>query len=60
MDGHRLASVEGRPEAVLGKGVLVPVELSAGRHVLAVSTCAVGNRNGFYLVERRRETLARP
>jgi hypothetical protein len=54
VDGRWLASVEGRPEAVLGKGVLVPIELSAGRHVFAVSTCAAGRRNGFYLVERRR------
>jgi hypothetical protein len=52
LDGRLLARVDADPEAVLGRGVVLPLELAAGEHRLTVLTCpdrATGQRTGFYL-----------
>ncbi|HEY4588073.1 MAG TPA: hypothetical protein VII86_02555, partial [Thermoanaerobaculia bacterium] len=57
LDGRLLASEMGEPGAVLGRGIVLPVELTAGTHRLAVLTCpdtTPAARAGFYLVERKR------
>ncbi|HEY4564806.1 MAG TPA: hypothetical protein VIJ36_17615, partial [Thermoanaerobaculia bacterium] len=62
LDGRRLVSEAGEPGAVLGRGIVLPVELTAGTHRLAVLTCpdtTPAARSGFYLVERKREAPAR-
>jgi hypothetical protein len=58
LDGRLLAAVGGEPGAVLGRGIVLPVELAPGTHRLAVLTCPDSTpaaRAGFYLLERKRE-----
>lgn len=52
VDGEPLAAVPAGTHAVLGKGILLPIPLSAGRHAVVVTTCAVNGRSGFYLLRR--------
>jgi len=55
LDDRLLASTAGEPGAVLGKGILLPMELATGVHRITVRTCpARDGRSGFYLVERGR------
>ena len=50
VDGTRRVEVSRPQGAILGRGATIDVP--AGRHVLTATTCAVGRRNGFYLVRR--------
>jgi hypothetical protein len=53
LDGRLLAIVAGEPGAVLGKGILLPVDLAPGAHRITVRTCpARDGRAGFYLLAR--------
>ncbi len=55
LDGRVVVKVAGDPGAVLGEGVEVPLELAAGAHELAVTSCPARRRperNGFYLLDR--------
>lgn len=52
LDGRLLALVPAGTRAVLGKGVLLPVALSAGPHRFVATTCQTQGRNGFYLLRR--------
>ena len=53
LDGRLLASVAGEPGAVLGRGLVLPMELTPGPHQITVKTCpARDGRSGFYLVDR--------
>jgi hypothetical protein len=57
LDGRLLVSTAGEPGAVLGRGIVLPVDLAPGAHRITVLTCpesAPGSRAGFYLVERKR------
>jgi hypothetical protein len=57
LDGRLLAATAGEPGAVLGRGIVLPVDLTPGPHRIAVLTCpesAPGSRAGFYLLERKR------
>jgi hypothetical protein len=61
LDGRLLAATAGEPGAVLGRGIVLPVDLTPGPHRIAVLTCPEStpeSRAGFYLLERKR--TARP
>jgi hypothetical protein len=61
LDGRLLVTAAGEAGAVLGRGTLLPVELTAGPHRLTVLTCPDStNRSGFYLVERKRAASKAP
>jgi hypothetical protein len=56
LDGRLLASTGGGAGAVLGRGAMLPVDLTAGSHRFTVLTCpesAADGRSGFYLLARR-------
>lgn len=55
VDGRVVAASRAEMRAVLGQGLLVPLELAAGRHEFSVRTCPTreGAPSGFYLVRRR-------
>lgn len=58
LDDRLLVSTAADSGAVLGKGIVLPMDLTPGRHRITVLTCAESGpdaRSGFYLVERRRE-----
>jgi hypothetical protein len=52
IDGRAVVTVLGEPAAILGKGVVVPVALSPGIHLLSVRTCPARGYAGFYLLSR--------
>jgi hypothetical protein len=57
LDGRTLAATSTSLHAVLGRGVILPVTLAAGKHVVSVLTCPdaeAPDRIGFYLLERGR------
>jgi hypothetical protein len=57
LDGRSMVSTAANLGAVLGQGLLVPVNLAPGRHTLTVLTCPDGGappRVGFYLLRRER------
>jgi hypothetical protein len=52
LDDREVAGIGGEPKAVLGNGVVFPLELTTGDHVLAVRTCPGKEKRGprgFYL-----------
>jgi hypothetical protein len=52
LDGRLLARVDADLEAVLGRGIVLPIERSPGERRLTVLTCpdrATGKHTGFYL-----------
>jgi hypothetical protein len=55
LDGRRLVETGASLEAVLGRGVVVPVDLEPGERRFTVITCAAhpGAPSGFYLLRRR-------
>lgn len=55
LDGQSLVETGASLEAVLGHGIVVPVDLEPGEHWFAVSTCvsAPGSPAGFYLLRHR-------
>jgi hypothetical protein len=57
LDGHTLAATSASLHAVLGRGLILPVALGAGPHLLSVLTCPDAespSRTGFYLLARDR------
>ncbi|HSG38662.1 MAG TPA: hypothetical protein VLE27_03395, partial [Thermoanaerobaculia bacterium] len=60
LDGRLLTSASGDGGAVLGHGIVTPVDLTPGLHRITVLTCPESGRegrSGFYLLERRRTAL---
>lgn len=57
LDDRLLISTAADSGAVLGRGIVLPMDLTPGRHRITVLTCPESGpeaRSGFYLVERRR------
>ncbi|HEX6738877.1 MAG TPA: hypothetical protein VF310_11420, partial [Vicinamibacteria bacterium] len=54
VDGSPVAAVRATTFAVVGEGVVLPVVLSPGAHVITVDACSAQGRAGFYLLERAR------
>lgn len=52
VDGRLVTSMGEPGYAVLDEGVLVKLSLPPGSHQIAVHTCPVGERLGFYLLEK--------
>ncbi len=60
VDGAHQVTQGDTEYAVLGRGLILTIELAPGEHVLTVKTCGVGGHAGFFLLERgpRSETRA--
>ncbi len=57
LDDRLLISTAADSGAVLGRGIVLPMDLTPGHHRITVLTCPESGpeaRSGFYLVERRR------
>ena len=57
LDDWPLISMAEGSAAVLGRGIVLPMDLTPGRHRITVLTCPESGpeaHSGFYLVERRR------
>jgi hypothetical protein len=58
LDGRQIVVQPQGPRAILGQGLVAPLELRAA-HEIRIRSCPVAGRNGFYLVERSRTPLTR-
>jgi hypothetical protein len=58
LDGKTLVATTASLHALLGRGLVVPLTLPAGKHLLSVVTCPDAEppgRTGFYLLARHRQ-----
>jgi hypothetical protein len=59
LDGKTLVATNASLHAILGRGLMVPLTLPAGKHLLSVVTCPDAEspaRTGFYLLARHRQS----